>query len=173
MDILDSKGDAHFDNLPGLLTTAAPPGPAAAGRLVVWRPDVDNLAAYDTWLGTLLKARTRRIVLLDELSSLCDKRGLPGANLNRLLKQNRSLGITVLVGTQETHWIPRNVLGQAVHILRFRLLHPRDAAAIDSYYLGLDSRREPATPHGYLYCNVTSNPRRIYEYGSIREMLPD
>lgn len=173
VNILDSKGDEAFDGWPGMLPSAKAPRAADPGAIVVWRPDVDDMREYDAWFGHLLKARRRAIVLVDELSSVCDKAGHPTVNLNRLLKQNRSLGITLLIGTQETHWIPRNTLGQAVHILRFALLHPRDANAIDMSYLGLEERREPAEQHGFLYCNVTRNPRQVIEYGNIREMLPE
>lgn len=171
VNVLDSKRDEGFDSWPGLLYAEGAPAPAEPGRLVVWRPDIDELAAYDRWFQSILKARRRAIVLVDELSSVCDKQGHPTVNLNRLMKQNRSLGITLMIGTQETHWIPRNTLGQTVHVLRFALLHPRDANAIDTSYLGLEARREPIEKHGFLYCNVTHNPRRVFEYGSIRELL--
>ena len=171
INILDSKPDEGYDGWPGILAQDEAPEPAPPGQIVIWRPGIDNLAAYDQWFGAILKSKRRALVDIDELSSVCDKQGRCTQNLQRLMKQNRSLGITLELGTQETYWIPRQTLGLAVHILRFALLHPRDANNIDQNYLGLEERREPIQKHGFLYCNVSKSPRRVFEYGSIRELL--
>lgn len=171
VNVLDSKPDEGYDNWPGLTYQDEAPEPAEPGAVTVWRPGIDHLAEYDRWFESILKGKRRALVVIDELSSVCDKAGRCTQNLQRLMKQNRSLGITLEIGTQETHWIPRQTLGLAVHILRFSLLHPRDANAIDQNYLGLEERREPVQKHGFLYCNVSKNPRRVFEYGSIRELL--
>jgi len=171
VNVLDPKPDEGFDTWPGLVGSDEAPEPAAPGQVVVWRPGYDNLTEYDRWFESILKGKRRALVVIDELSSVCDKQGRTVQNLQRLMKQNRSLGITLEIGTQETHWIPRQTLGLAVHILRFALLHPRDANAIDHDYLGLTDRREPIQKHGFLYCNVSANPRHVFEYSSIRELL--
>ena len=95
--------------------------------LTIWEPDDDIPSHYDQFFRDLLKTRRPAIVVIDELANIGGKNGTDfPLNLYRLLKQARSMKITVITGTQDLAYIPRQVLGQATHLVGFRVEPPHD-----------------------------------------------
>lgn len=170
--VLDSKGDGLFDRDPNLSTSSAPPAPLQPGRSIVWRPDDDDLEAYDAWLQSILKARRPAIVYIDELASL----GRNSAQsyvpaYARILKQGRSLHQAVITLTQDAAYIPRQVSGQLDHLIRMRLEDEYDARKLDRKVHGTDKeRREPLRPHGLWYKRL-GRASDAQEYGDWHEFL--
>lgn len=169
--VLDSKGDDKFDGWAGLSESDEPPSiDLAPGEMQVWRPGVDNLRAYDEWLGAILKRRRPAIVNINELSSVAPKPDKTPDNLPRLLKQGRSLGICCIVESQEWAGVPRQVRNMATHLVRFGLNDEFDARQADRM-LGRSERQEPKNTFGFFYSRVNKSPRRVTEYDDYREFF--
>ncbi len=181
--ILDSKGGDDFAGWPGLVLTEEPPkalpeARAAAGGqgfVQVWQPPDDNVSAYDAWLHGILKARHPAIVYIDELSSLAATQsgtaypiGLP-----KLLKQGRSLGISVITLTQEAAYIPRQIRTQTTHLVYFRLQEDRHGIAQAMSLLGFDRQRAPASEYGFFYRRLNPKPSLAIEYADYHEFFGD
>lgn len=150
--ILDTSGDRKFDRERGLVEGGEAPL-AGPGERVVWRPEQDDIAAYDDWLGNIFHQDHPAVIWIDELSSLGGKsaQSFP-LNFQKLLKQGRKRHKVVISLTQEAAFIPRQVLGMAWHVVRMRLTNEADAAKLDSLVHGRrDPRREPTTPWGLWY----------------------
>lgn len=154
--VLDSKVSGDFDGWPGLRTgDAAPPVIGGAdGGVQVWQPDLGDLGQYDEWMRKILRGHDRSrpaLVLVDELSSVAPNRERFPDGLAMLLKQGRGKGISLVALTQNAVNIPRDVLGQTSHLVRFRLQTDTDARRVDAL-LWRDSRiREPEAAHGFHY----------------------
>lgn len=146
--ILDSKNSGDFAKWP--LTSYDEAGPVyrnnwpeyyRAGRrsyrlswpIVVWKPPDDDLKQYDAWLNGILKARVPAIIVIDELSSLGKNKPdsfVPG--LIKLMKQGRGLHMPMIVETQESCFLPRQILGQSTHYIRFQLKNKEDNTKLDN-----------------------------------------
>lgn len=160
--ILDSKPDEMFDRFAGRTLhegQGLPPDPPP-GSFVVWRPERNDIDLYDAWFEHLLKGQANDqreigplILLIDELSSIGGRSGISfPLNFERLLKQGRSKGKSLITLTQEATFIPRQVVGQATHLIRMALVNEVDAAKLDRLIHGsAKPRREPATRYGLWY----------------------
>ena len=154
--VLDSKVSGDFDGWPGLRTGDSAPGiiGGADGGVQVWQPDLGDLGEYDEWMRRILRGHDRTrpaLVMIDELSSVAPNRERFPDGLSLLLKQGRGKGISLVALTQNAVNIPRDVLGQTSHLVRFRLQTDTDARRVDSL-LWRDSRiREPEASHGFHY----------------------
>lgn len=142
--LLDTKQAGDFDALDGYrVKDQKVPDPLhTPGATMIWQPPDDDLAAFDDWFRKILQHRQPAIVLVDELASILDKAGRAGQYYNRLLKLGRSLGIAVLSLSQEAAYVPRNMLGQTTHLVRFRLQDGYDVRKIDKLV------GRPAGDHG-------------------------
>lgn len=131
--VLDSKAIGDFDDLRGVIRSEEPPDALrTAGAIQVWQPPDDNRDHYNAWFERILHARKPALVVVDELSSIVGERGdRTPIGFAKLQKQGRGLDISVISLTQEAHYIPRTILGQATHLIRFRLEDERDAAKVD------------------------------------------
>lgn len=133
--ILDSSNDKDFRTFPGVHveTEEAPDPIRTPGGIQIWRPPLDDIGQYDTWLFRILKHEQPAVVLIDELSSLVSG----GARLvfprgyALLSKQGGKHGVSLISCTQEAAYIPRQTLGQTTHIVRFRLLDSHDGKKVD------------------------------------------
>ena len=176
--VLDSKGNGDFDGWPGEVETDEPPDPLSGpGGVQVWRPSLDDLPTYDEWFHKLLRGgfeltvredgqrRVKRpkILLIDELSSICTRSGETVAGFQKLLKQGRGLWESVIVLTQEIAYIPRQVRNQTTHIVRFRLNDDYDSRKVDAL-IGHKERHEPQKTFGFWYARVDTPRRRAIEY---------
>lgn len=150
--ILDTTMDSRFDGARELVEGMAAPL-VEPGKVAIWRPDDNDIPTYDAWFGDILKQRGPSIVWIDELASI--GRGTAQSypnNFALLLKQGRKHGKMVLTLTQDAAYIPRQVLGQAWHVVRMRLISESDVGKLDKLLHGaIDPRREPTTRYGLWY----------------------
>lgn len=118
--------------------------------LVVWKPPEDNVKAYDDWLERILKARQPALIVIDEVSSLGKGSALSYAPaLPKVLKQGRGLYIPCIVESQEAHLMPRQILGQASHMIRFGLKNEADNEKLDKELLPAPPIADPFGFHYY------------------------
>lgn len=178
--ILDSKASGDFAGWPGQTDGAAPPSPLKGqgkrGQSVqVWTPGQDDRGAYDAWFGGILHSHKHErpaLVFVDELSSIGGRSGSSyPANFTRLQKQGRGLSIALITLTQEMAEGPRQVLGQATHIVRLGLLDDYDARRVDSKLWGASAgRREPPLPYGFHYARA-DRPGLVRTYTGARDFF--
>jgi hypothetical protein len=167
--VLDSKGAEDFTGFPGLVETEEAPGALTGrSRVQVWRPPSDNFAAYDVWLGNILKARRPAIILIDELSSLA--KGASGQdyppNFAKVQKQGRSLGLCSIVLSQEAAYIPRQIRTQATHFVYFGVQDDPHGEAQAMRLLALNPKepRRPSALYAFLYRRLNPRPEAAREY---------
>lgn len=152
--VLDSKDAGDFARWPGVVTGDSAPRVLRGPGVQVWRPDLGDPAEYDEWMARILAGHDRTrpaVVLIDELSSIAPNRERYPAAFAKLLKQGRGKGICVVSLTQNAVNIPRDVLAQTTHLVRFRLQNDSDARRVDGQ-LWRDGRpHETAAAHGCYY----------------------
>lgn len=170
--VLDSKGDPLFARWPNVDTGQEPPPPLReAGGIQVWSPPLDDFAAYDLWLGGILKERRPAILFVDELSSIGRQSGADfPVNFARILKQGRALNISAIVLSQEAAYIPRQIIGQASHAAVFRLQDDTDLRRA-AKLLDLAEPRNPEREHGFHYRRLAPKPGPSVEYPGFREFF--
>jgi len=150
--ILDSSGDKDFIKFPGIHVESqeAPDVLRTPGAIQIWRPPIDDIDEYDKWFMRILRHEQPATVLIDELSSLG---GLHGRSFPRgyfiLSKQGGKHGVSLINCTQEAAYIPRVTLGQATHMVRFRLLDSHDAKKVDKLLRRPESDWGVDPPHKY------------------------
>lgn len=154
--VLDSKVSGDFAGWPGLRTGDSAPGvlSGADGGVQVWQPDLGDLTQYDEWMRKILRHHDRTrpaLVMIDELSSVAPNRERYPDGLAMLLKQGRGKGISLVSLTQNAVNIPRDVLGQTTHLVRFRLQTDTDARRVDPLLWRDSHIREPEAAHGFHY----------------------
>ena len=158
--VLDSKGSGDFAGWPGRTESETAPRPLLSGGVQIWTPPDDNTGEYDRWLQGILKARAPAILLIDELSSLAENESgtaYPMA-LKRLLKQGRSLGICLVILTQEAAYIPRQIKTQVSHFVYFGLQEDDHGEQQAARLLGHADPIPPRRLHGFWYRRLL--PRR-------------
>lgn len=123
--ILNSKPDLGLSTLARPIRRAEPPN--IVSGLTVWEPPDDIRSVYDEFFRRVLKYKKPLIEYTDELSSIGGNHSdtFP-VNYIRLLKQARSQRKTVITGSQELAYIPRQVLGQSTHLVIFRVENEHD-----------------------------------------------
>lgn len=174
---IDSKG-GEFDSLEGLegvrffRQQEPPPWPLPEGvDVAVWSPERDNLPDYETFLARLKAARRPCIVVVDELSSLGKEQPdtfVP--SLAILLKQGRSLKITLLVLTQELAHIPRSVLRQTVHLF-LMANDPADPTDFDTLRAAKLGGLPPVTRKYMFVYRSRLEPEKRWTYKNIQQFL--
>lgn len=173
--ILDSKMQGDFSQFPGNIVSERAPDPLPEpGSVQVWQSPVDNLEEYDNWFNKILKHRQPAVIMIDELSSIGGKAGTSfPVGYQRLLKQGRGLDQSVLTLTQEAAYIPRQILGQATHLIRFRLNDEHDRKKADRMLARPTEEwgREPLNPYGFFYRRIDNKPGPAYEYRDWQEFL--
>jgi energy-coupling factor transporter ATP-binding protein EcfA2 len=149
--ILDTKQMGDFDDLDGYrVGDLVPPDPLRTpGAVQVWQPPDDDLEAFNGWFRKILKHREPAILLIDELATILDKSGGAPLYYNRLLKLGRAAGISVLNLSQEAAYVPRNMLGQTSHVVRFRLLDGYDVRKVDKLLLRPKEEQGKELPDQY------------------------
>ena len=183
IEVLDPKHEKAFNtwwNLPGVTRwkEIEAPQPLKKSGIMIWRPPDDSAEAYNEYLKRVYLSRKRRIVYIDELSSLGgpneSAQGYP-RYLRILLKQARSLGITFIIGSQEVGYIPRQILGQSNKVLTGHLNLESDKERMARFYGFGNSARDwqVKDQHGLWFIDPTKvlelNPP-IY-YKNIQEFL--
>lgn len=163
--ILNSKPDDFFFGMPNRFITNDLPPIAPPGYTVVWEPPDNDIDIYDAWFERLLKNEGPVIVLVDELSNVGGSTGMTyPLNFNRYMKQGRSLNKTLITLTQEAAYIPRNIMGQATHLVRMRLIDDNDQKRLDrSLHGAATPRRNPPTRYGLWHRRLdTPTPAKLY-----------
>jgi Cdc6-like AAA superfamily ATPase len=171
--LVDSKVQGDFDMFSGVKVASeiAPGVLSQPGELMVWQPSVDLVDEYDAFFNRILKHRQPAIVLIDELSSIGGKSGQSfPLGYMRLLKQGRGLEISIVTLTQDAAYIPRQVLGQASHLLRFRLNDEYDDKKADRILQRPRAEwgTQPTGQYGFLYRRV-DRPSPVLEYRNWQE----
>lgn len=172
--VLDTKGDDDFAGWSGRIESADVPKPVGKGKTQVWAPPDDDRDAFGQWFGRILAAHDRTkpaAVLVDELSTIGGRTGQSfPVEFMRLQKLGRGKAVCCITLTQEAAYIPRQVLGQTTHLLRFGLVDQNDAVRADRLVHGTTERREPRETHGFWY-RAFNSPDEPVEYASIGDFL--
>lgn len=131
--ILDSKQAGDFDDVDGyrIKDEVAPDVLHTPGAVQIWQPPDDDLDQYDAWFKKILLHRQPAIIKVDESASIIAKNGDAPEYYRKLNKLGRAFGVCLISLTQEAAYIPRTLLGQATHVVRFRLLDGYDVKKID------------------------------------------
>lgn len=170
--ILDSKGVGDFDRMGGtIINDDTPPEPmgAGSGGIQIWQPSRDDFDAYDDWFGKLLKSPDPFVLDVDELSSITNRGGDGPVNYQRLMKQGRGKRKSLINCTQELAYIPRQVVTQTTHTLRFLLIGEYDPRIGNR--LVRRGNRDPEPPqYGFFYARM-DKPHPSVLYRSYREFL--
>jgi hypothetical protein len=165
--ILDSKFLGDFDDYPGrMMSDTAPRKPASDERYQVWQPVLEIPDEIERWLWQIRKDAPA-ILFVDELLTLCYKRTLTSPEYARLQKLGRALPVGCITCTQELVQIPRQAIGQATHIARFRLKQPYERRVMNSI-MG-DELEEPPDEHGFYYGSAIK-PGATY-FSSVQRFL--
>lgn len=166
--ILDSKMEDDFLGWPGIIEQEDVPPPLRTGTQV-WRPVYDNLATYEEYFEQLLAQPGPAIIYVDETSSIANKRGESGVAFQKLLKQGRSKHKCFIGAAQETAYIPRQLVTQATHFVRFRLVGRYDPR-YGNVLVGRDEKAdEPRHKYGFVYAR--SDRRAPTEYERYQEFF--
>lgn len=169
--ILDSKAlDDFTEWYSGLVQGPEIPAPIDSG-FQVWQPGQDNFAAYDQWFEQLLHTPGPAIVLIDEISSLGKGKGdIAPPGFQKLLKQGRAAGKSVINCTQEYSYVPRQIKNQTTHVVNFRLL-PGPDLRFANVFLGRDGKAPPPRGrYGFFYRRTDSGAPAI-EYAKFQDFF--
>lgn len=136
---------------------------------LIWRPTDDDQTEYERFLSGIHTRRKAAVINIDELANLVPSGPQSAPRSFRLLmKQGRAFGQTVIVGTQELAYMPRQIKGQITHLLRFRLRDSYDADIINKM-VGVDFE-EPKDRFGFYYTRL-DRPCPVWYYSDYREFL--
>lgn len=124
MYVIDNKPSRSFDKwwrLKGITrwNKDAAPNPISKG-ILIWRPkDPDIKKEYNTFMKRLFVRGRPFVLYIDELELLSgeSEQGSYPAYLRKLLKDGREKKYTIIVGSQEASYIPRQILGQSNYII--------------------------------------------------------
>lgn len=160
--IFDSKFAGDFDSYPGrVMSDFCPPRPGANQRVQVWQPVIIRPDEVEKWLWGVLHDPPA-ILFVDELVHLCYGRKVFSENYSRIQKLGRMLPIGCITCTQELVDIPRNALGQATHIARFRLNLPYEQRLMKSIMHAKNDMPEPVDKHGFYFGSTSSGAEPLY-----------
>lgn len=110
--------------------------------------------------------QTRWTLFVDEGFYVERKLGL-GHELEMLLTQGRSLGISVVVGMQRPAWTTRFALSEPKHVFLFRM-EPRDVKTVqDSTTVGMANAMQQLEQYQFAHYHRITRTIRIGEAGGI------
>lgn len=128
----------------------APPPLTGNNMIQVWQPVVEKPEEIEKWLWNVLHDPPA-LLYVDELSALCYSKTQTSEQYRRIQKLGRALPVGTITCTQELVDIPRNAIGQADHVARFRLKHPYERSLMANI-MGLDrDTPEPEDKFGFWY----------------------
>jgi Cdc6-like AAA superfamily ATPase len=158
--VLNSTGDPQLEDMIGAVVHAGntPPPKPRQHETMVWTPDTDDMGAYNEWLLSLLYAREKSVILLDDIASLVGY-GRTISILDghmKLMKQGRKHGITVINGTQEMTRVPLMMFRQMTHFVQLRLSNDPIDLAYARKYLNIQKEEQepPHSDYGFFYKRV-------------------
>jgi hypothetical protein len=160
--ILDTKAAGDFDGWPMVKGETPPPIPLKGVQ--VWQPGIDDGELFDRWFASILHNKRPAVILIDEVSSITSGRGnVSPMNFQRLMKQGRGLNKCVINCTQEIAYIPRQMVTQTTHVVRFRLLGRYDQQSGNRMVTRENNDPEPKTPYGFFYARTDTQGVSEYE----------
>lgn len=120
--ILDTKIEGgDFEGWPGtIMQDTAPPRPKSNDRYQVWRVVKIIPEEIEKWIWQVTHDPPA-VLEIDELYSLCYKKGQYSEEYNILQKIGRALPVGSITLTQELSKIPTNAYKQATHRMGFYL----------------------------------------------------
>lgn len=174
--ILDTKNQGEFDDIPARVVEggdAPPPLLNEEGGILIWKYPLTRRNVLSKWFYMILQRGKPAIVIVDELSNVVGATGrdVPDGYV-LLLKLGRAAGIIVITGTQEAAYIPRQVLGQTTHLVRFHLQDEFDERKIARLlgFRGAQRYAEPRYPYGFFYKRLDIQGP-TYEYRNWQEFF--
>src|SRR6185312_15132412 len=153
--ILDYKNWGDFDDYPGrVLTVEAPPKPQGNQRYQVWVPVGKRRDEIEKWLSGILNDAPA-ILFIDELVGLSYSQSNFSEEYTKISQLGRAAPVGIISLTQKLSKVPEGTIGQATHIVRFRLRKKYDQ--IVSRDLLNEDVGEPPDEFGFYYQKATSN----------------
>lgn len=141
MYVLDNKPSRSFNtwwHLKGVTRWSKDSDPPLLKRgILIWRPkDPDIVEAYNAFFKKILLAGKPCIIYIDELALTNGERERGGypAYLGKLLKEGREKDITIIIGSQEAAYVPRQLLGQTNYVITGHLNQLADKAKMAEIY---------------------------------------
>jgi hypothetical protein len=155
--VLDNNMRGDYDGFPGVIQTdgECPPRPDGNQQVQVWQPVIEYPEEIEEWLFRIRKDPPA-ILDIDELVALVYSKNHMSLEYSRLQKLGRALPILVISQTQELTEIPRNAIGQATHVVRFRLQMPYEQQLMNAILR--TKVAEPEDKYGFYYGPNDGNP---------------
>jgi len=148
--VLDVKR-RDFNDWPGILSQdEAPPPLEGNNRVQVWQPIVEEEKEIEKWLGQI-EHDAPALLFIDELAALCYGPRRVSQKYRRLQKLGRGLPVGTISLTQELVEIPRQAIGQATHVVRFRLLNDYEQRLGNKLTRRESHAEEPPHRFGFFY----------------------
>lgn len=159
--VLDIKR-RDFIGWPNVLSQDEAPPPLKEGqRVQVWQPIVEQEEEIEKWLRQI-ENDAPALLYVDEMAALMYGARRSSQNFKRLQKLGRGLPVGIVSLTQELAEMPRQLVGQATHVVRFRLLNAYEQRLGDRLVRKGDPG-EPRAKHGFFYaCEETGAPGAYY-----------
>lgn len=158
--VLDIKV-RDFQDFPGIIQQAQAPDLVTDNESIqVWQPMGKYINEIEKWLYRIRTEDTPAIVYIDELLALQYTKTKTSIEFRDMQRLGRNLPIITIAGTQELVEIPRSVISQGDHYIRFRLKHPYEQRLMDKL-LGADVE-EPQEKYGFYYNHADSHETPEY-----------
>lgn len=160
-----------YNSYPGSITSdTCPPKPGTNDRFQTWHCLTESPEEIEKWLWNILHDPPA-FVNIDEGLALVYGPRATSDEFKKIQKLGRDLPIGTSFSTQELVQIPRNAIGQADHIARYRLKHPYEQQLMDNM-MGFNSKEYRAWPDkfGFLYQHADSDSSPLY-FPSVQRFL--
>lgn len=151
-DFQEFSGIVQSETAPPLVTDSKP--------FQIWQPLGKYSGEIERWLYTIRTEDAPAIVYIDELLALQYTKTKTSIEFRDMQRLGRNLPIITIAGTQELVEIPRSVISQGDHYVRFRLKHPYEQHLMDRL-LGKEVD-EPEGKYGFYYNHADSHEQPDY-----------
>lgn len=156
-----------FNNWPGIIQSdTSPARPSSNDRIQVWQPTIIDPEQVERWLYGIRKDAPA-IVNIDELLALCYGKRDTSDEYTRITKLGRALPVLTISNTQDLVELPRGVLSQPDHVVRFRLKHPYEKR-VANVLLGTEVTEPPKYSFWYAHSESDSDP---IQYENVQTFL--
>ena|SRR5215469_16306491 len=153
---LDIKFRDYNDYPGGVTSDTCPSLPGTNDRFQTWHCLTESPEEIEKWLWNILHDPPA-FVNIDEGLALVYGPRATSEEFKKIQKLGRDLPIGTGFSTQELVQIPRNAIGQADHIVRYRIRHPYEIQLLDNM-MAWDSKSYQNYPDkfGFLYMHTDS-----------------
>jgi hypothetical protein len=165
---LDTGQGDDYDHLAMYRITSdhAPRQKAGEARIQVWSPEIEIPQEIERWIW-MVRNDAPAILDIDEALSLHYGGRDVSEEFSRLLKICRKLPVSIHTASQELVKVPRNIIGQANHVLRFGLNHPYEVMLMNAMLK--ENVRDIPDEHGVWYRSMRGGAARYYK--QVQEFL--